>query len=141
MLACVCVVCIPVCILGPRVLIHVYYNSFIKAPESQLAHLYANLGLPCSIEGIAAETYTRARKDIIVHRDGLLRAPLPGGAIGTCVYVDDMSDDEIERAFARLTAFMDRNPQACWSVSKSFNSLASASPGKLNPSSPSHEAQ
>ena len=93
----------------------------------------------CSIEGIAAETYTRARKDIIVHRDGLLRAPL--GAIGACVYVDDMSNGEIERAFARLTAFMDCNLQACRSVSKSFNPLASASPGKLNPSSPSHEAQ
>ena len=113
----------------------------LRVPRS--CDRYARLGLPCSIHGITAETYKRARNDIIVHRDGLLRAPLPGGAIGpTCVYVDDMSDDEIERAFARLTAFMERNPQACWDVSKSFNPLASASPGALNPTTPpSHEAQ
>ena len=117
-------------------------NQADPAQVDALLALYARLGLPCSIDGITADTYKCARNDIIVHRDGLLRAPLPGGAIGTCVYVDDMSDDEIERAFARLTAFMERNPQACWDVSKSFNPLASASPGALNPTTaPSHEAQ
>ena len=39
--------------------------------------VYARLGLPCSIEGITSETYKRARDEIVVHRDGLLRAPLP----------------------------------------------------------------
>ena len=135
---------------GEAVAIDCVFNSLIAEqkgllPAAQvdaLLDLYVKLGLPCSIDGITADTYKRARNDIIVHRDGLLRAPLPGGAIGTCVYVDDMSDDEIERAFARLTAFMERNPQACWDVSKSFNPLASASPGALNPTtSPSHEAQ
>jgi len=43
-------------------------------------------------------------------RDGLLRAPLPAG-IGSCRYVDEMSDAEIEAAFARLQAFMDANPE------------------------------
>ena len=126
---------------GEAVAIDCVMNSLIaeqkgllpKAQVDALLEMYARLGLPCSIDGITAETYKRARNDIIVHRDGLLRAPLPGGAIGTCVYVDDMSDDEIERAFARLTAFMERNPQACWDVSKSFNPQASASPGALNP--------
>ena len=49
----------------------------------------------------------------------LLRAPLPAG-IGQCEYVDDMSDDEIERAFARLEAFMETQPQTSWDISKSF---------------------
>ena len=126
---------------GEAVAIDCIFNALIAeqkgllppAQVDDLLALYATLGLPCSIDGITAETYKRARNDIIVHRDGLLRAPLPGGAIGTCVYVDDLSDDEIERAFARLTAFMERNPQACWDVTKSFNPLASASPGALNP--------
>ena len=135
---------------GEAVAIDCIFNALIAeqkgllppAQVDDLLALYATLGLPCSIDGITADTYKRARNDIIVHRDGLLRAPLPGGAIGTCVYVDDLSDDEIERAFARLTAFMERNPQACWDVSKSFNPLASASPGALNPTTPpAHEAQ
>merc|ERR1711968_310241 len=58
--------------------------------DSLLA-LYARLGLPCSISGITAETYKKARDEIVVHRDGLLRAPLPHG-IGTCTFVDEMSD-------------------------------------------------
>lgn len=81
--------------------------------------LYAKLGLPCSIRGITAETYKRARDEIIVHRDGLLRAPLPKG-IGECAYADEMSDEEIEAAFARLEDFMARNPQTMWDPSKSF---------------------
>jgi len=91
-------------------------------PSSQadaLLTLYARLGLPCSIKGITAETYKKARDEIVVHRDGLLRAPLPAG-IGQCEYVDDMSDDEIERAFARLEAFMETQPQTSWDISKSF---------------------
>ena len=81
--------------------------------------VYARLGLPCSIEGITSETYKRARDEIVVHRDGLLRAPLPAG-IGNCAYVDDMSDAEIEAAFARLEAFMAEHPETSWDPSKSF---------------------
>jgi len=84
-----------------------------------LLALYAKLGLPCSIRGITAETYKRARDEIIVHRDGLLRAPLPNG-IGNCAYVDDMSDEEIDKAFARLELFMAENPDTMWDPSKSF---------------------
>ena len=86
---------------------------------SSLLRLYARLGLPCSISGITAATYKKARDEITVHRDGLLRAPLPAG-IGKCEYVDTMSDDEIDRAFARLEAFMEKNPQTSWDPSKSF---------------------
>mmetsp|Transcript_17659 Transcript_17659/g.55768 ORF Transcript_17659/g.55768 Transcript_17659/m.55768 type:complete len:580 (-) Transcript_17659:377-2116(-) len=85
-----------------------------------LLALYARLGLPCSIAGITAETYKRARDEIVVHRDGLLRAPLPAG-IGSCNYVDDISDAEIERAFERLQDFMRANPEVLWDPSKSFN--------------------
>ena len=54
-------------------------TAAIEAVESyqKSADLYAKLGLPCSIDGITAETYKRARDEIVVHRDGLLRAPLP----------------------------------------------------------------
>lgn len=86
----------------------------------ELLQLYARLQLPCSIKGITAETYKKvpcgvgvwptprrrrlhrilsspqARDEITVHRDGLLRAPLPAG-IGKCAYVDSMSDEQIER--------------------------------------------
>ena len=92
-----------------------------SAQADALLETYARLGLPCSIQGITAETYKRARDEIIVHRDGLLRAPLPAG-IGGCSYVDDMSDEEIDTAFARLQAFMDDNPHTYWDLSKSFNS-------------------
>jgi len=84
-----------------------------------LLDLYARLGLPCSIKGVSAETYKRARDEIVVHRDGLLRAPMPSG-IGTCAYVDEMSDDEIDDAFRRLSAFMERAPATMWDPSKSF---------------------
>ena len=60
-----------------------------SAQADALLETYARLGLPCSIQGITAETYKRARDEIIVHRDGLLRAPLPAG-IGGCSYVDDI---------------------------------------------------
>jgi len=81
--------------------------------------LYARLGLPCSISGITAETYKRARDEIVVHRDGLLRAPMPKG-IGVCEYIDEMTDDEIERAFARLERFIADHPETSWDPSKSF---------------------
>jgi len=84
-----------------------------------LLNLYARLGLPCSIAGITAKTYKKARDEITVHRDGILRAPLPAG-IGSCAYVDSMSDDEIDRAFDRLSTFMEANPQVYWDFSKSF---------------------
>jgi len=90
-----------------------------------LLSLYARLGLPCSIDGITAETYKRARDEIVVHRDGLLRAPLPS-SIGGCEYADDMSDDEIDKAFARLQAFMLTHPQTSWNPTKSFATDAAA---------------
>ena len=80
---------------------------------------YARLGLPCSIHGITAETYKRARDEIVVHRDGILRAPLPA-PIGRCAYVDSITDAEIDGAFARLSAFIDARPDVCWDPSKSF---------------------
>jgi len=84
-----------------------------------LLALYVRLQLPCSIAGINADTYKRARDEITVHRDGLLRAPLPAD-IGACAYVDSMSDLEIESAFGRLEAFMEDHPQVSWDPSKSF---------------------
>lgn len=84
-----------------------------------LLGLYARLGLPCSIRGITAATYKKARDEIVVHRDGLLRAPLPQG-IGSCAYVDEITDDEIDQAFARLETFIAQHPQTMWDPSKSF---------------------
>jgi len=112
---------------GEAVAIDCIMNSLIAeqkgllptAQADALLELYARLGLPCSITGITAETYKKARDEIVVHRDGLLRAPLPRG-IGGCEYVDDMTDDEIEKAFARLEAFIAENPQTSWDPSKSF---------------------
>ena len=86
--------------------------------ESLLA-LYEHLGLPCSIAGVTAATYKKARDEITVHRDGLLRAPLPAG-IGECAYVDEITDEEIEQAFSRLEGFVCDHPHTVWDTSKSF---------------------
>lgn len=59
-------------------------------------------------------------REITVHRDGILRAPLPRG-IGSCAYVDDISDDEVEEAFAQLSEFMKAHPEVYWDPSKSFS--------------------
>ena len=56
--------------------------------------LYARLGLPCSVKGITADVYKQAVREITVHRDGILRAPLPRG-IGACSFVDEITDDEV----------------------------------------------
>ena len=61
----------------------------------------------------------QARDEIVIHRDGLLRAPLPS-SIGQCVYVDEITDEEIVQAFARLEAFTSKHPQTVWDISKSF---------------------
>lgn len=91
------------------------------ADARRVLDLYAELGLPCSISGISAETYKRAVREITVHRDGLLRAPLPQG-IGRCAYANDISDDEVDAAFARLEAFMAEHPETYWDRSWSFAS-------------------
>ena len=112
---------------GEAVAIDCIMNSMIAndkgllsdADTDRVLDLYAKLGLPCSIEGITAETYKRAAREITVHRDGILRAPLPNG-IGKCAYTDEMRDDEIERAFAKLSKFIDAHPETKWDPSKSF---------------------
>jgi len=112
---------------GEAVAIDCIMNSMIANDKGLLSDgdtdrvldLYAALGLPCSIEGITAETYKRAAREITVHRDGILRAPLPNG-IGKCAYTDEMRDDEIERAFAKLSKFIDAHPETKWDPSKSF---------------------
>lgn len=86
----------------------------------RVLQLYAALGLPCSIDGITAETYKEAVEQITVHRDGLLRAPLPKG-IGGCAYVDIITDKEVERAFERLSGFMKLHPETSWNPDKSFS--------------------
>ena len=95
-------------------------KGLLPTPQADhLLSLYARLRLPCSIAGITAATYKKARDEIVVHRDGLLRAPLPAG-IGECRYVDEITDDEIEQAWARLEAFMADHPHTMWDISKSF---------------------
>jgi len=87
----------------------------------RVLNLYAKLDLPCSIAGVTADTYKRATKEITVHRDGILRAPLPRG-IGACAFVDSFTDDTIDQAFAKLQTFMTANPHTEWDASRSFNS-------------------
>ena len=105
------------CIMNSLIAEHKGLMSSRQADD--LLELYAALGLPCSISGITAETYKRARDEIVVHRDGLLRAPLPKG-IGECAYSDEISDDEIDAAFSRLETFMAAHPETMWDISKSF---------------------
>lgn len=94
-------------------------NLISREDSDRVLDVYRKLGLPCSIKGITAETYKRATNDIIIHRDGLLRAPMPEG-IGKCAYADEFTDEEIDAAFARLEIFMEQNPETCWDRSWSF---------------------
>eukprot|EP00617_Octactis_speculum_P017834 CAMPEP_0185752476 /NCGR_PEP_ID=MMETSP1174-20130828/11271_1 /TAXON_ID=35687 /ORGANISM="Dictyocha speculum, Strain CCMP1381" /LENGTH=599 /DNA_ID=CAMNT_0028429945 /DNA_START=167 /DNA_END=1966 /DNA_ORIENTATION=- len=91
-----------------------------RAEADRVLDVYYRLGLPCMIKGVTADTFKRAARDIVIHRDGLLRAPLPRG-IGSCVYEDVFTDGEIEAAFARLEGFMLKHPETCWDRSKSFS--------------------
>lgn len=96
-------------------------KGFISDEDTRkVLDLYAKLQLPCSIKGITADTYKQATKEIIVHRDGILRAPLPNG-IGKCAFVDSFTDDEIDVAFSNLEAFMKDHPETYWDRSKSFD--------------------
>ena len=52
-------------------------------------------------------------REITVHRDGILRAPLPRG-IGSCAFVNEMSDSEVDAAFGELETFMAANPETYW---------------------------
>jgi 3-dehydroquinate synthase len=114
---------------GEAVAIDCVMNSMIANVQGHLSDsdaqrildVYANIGLPCSIEGITADTYKRAAREITVHRDGILRAPLPGG-IGACVYTDSMPDGDIEKAFAKLEAFIAEHPATKWNLGWSFAS-------------------
>jgi len=112
---------------GEAVAIDSLFSALIAEAKGLLPHaqadsllvLYERLGLPCSIAGVTSATYKKARDEIVVHRDGLLRAPLPAG-IGNCVYVDEITDEEIDTAFSRLKAFMASQPHTMWDISKSF---------------------
>lgn len=95
-------------------------QGLVSTEEAQaVLDLYAELKLPCSIRGITAETYKRAVREITVHRDGILRAPLPRG-IGACAYTDEITDEEVDAAFGELEAFMALHPDTYWDPSKSF---------------------
>jgi len=90
------------------------------ADADRVLDLYAKLRLPCSIHGITADTYKQATREIIVHRDGILRAPLPQG-IGACAFADEFTDRDVERAFDKLQRFMREHPETEWDRSKSFD--------------------
>lgn len=97
-----------------------HVKGFVSDADAQrVLNLYAKLGLPCSIKGITAETFKRATREITVHRDGILRAPLPLG-IGECAYANEITDEEIDAAFAELSTFIDAHPAVCWDPSRSF---------------------
>jgi len=101
-------------------------KGLVTREEAQrVLRVYADLGLPCSVAGITADTYRRAVREITVHRDGLLRAPLPLG-IGACAYADHISDDEVGRAFEALEVFMEQEPHVKWDRSRSFDPVNAA---------------
>ena len=85
-------------------------------PYSQLQRVfsvYADLCLPCTVSGLSSRTYKQAVRDITVHRDGFLRAPLPAG-IGLAVYTSTITDDEIDAAFQIVEKFANNNPSVSW---------------------------
>ncbi len=103
-------------------------KGLISTSEANaILDLYSDLQLPCSIKGITAETYKLAVREIKVHRDGILRCPLPHG-IGNCAYVDEINDQEIEDAFGDLERFMATHPETYWDASKSFASSRAFGP-------------
>jgi 3-dehydroquinate synthetase len=63
----------------------------------RIFHLIASLGLNLDTSDLQPDMLWRSLQERIYHRNGLQRVPLPNG-IGGCVFVNDVSREEIERA-------------------------------------------
>lgn len=100
------------------------------ADAERVLRVYSTLGLPCSVRGVEAATFRTAVREITVHRDGLLRAPMPA-AIGACTYAHAIPDEAVDRAFARLEEFIADHPETLWDRSQSFAAAADGAPDDL----------
>lgn len=70
-----------------------------EAARDRVLGLMSRLGLAVDSEYLTAELLRDATASIIQTRDGLLRAAMPR-PIGTCFYVNDLGEDELEECLA-----------------------------------------
>lgn len=79
------------------VVISYHRHLLTKSELERIFTVYKALGLPAYHELYRPEILAKALEDTVSHRDGLQRMPLPKH-IGSGVFVNDITDGEIEKA-------------------------------------------
>jgi 3-dehydroquinate synthase len=76
----------------------------------RLLNLFSRAGLSMDHESFDEDMLVKATAAILRTRDGLLRAAVPN-PIGTCVFLNDVSADEMNRALRRHKELMKEYPR------------------------------
>lgn len=78
--------------------------------HKRLLNLFSRAGLSMDHELFDEEMLDKATKAILKTRDGLLRAAVPN-PIGTCVFLNDVSAEEMNKALRRHKELMKEYPR------------------------------
>lgn len=78
--------------------------------HQRLLNLFSRAGLSMDHELFDEEMLEKATKAILKTRDGLLRAAVPS-PIGSCVFLNDVSTEEMAQALRRHKAIMKEYPR------------------------------
>jgi 3-dehydroquinate synthase len=78
--------------------------------HKRLLSLFSRAGLSMDHEGFDEDMLDKATKAILKTRDGLLRAAVPN-PIGTCVFLNDVSPEEMNKALRRHKELMKEYPR------------------------------
>ncbi|KAL3421853.1 3-dehydroquinate synthase [Phlyctema vagabunda] len=80
------------------------------AEHRRILNLFSRAGLSMDHHQFDAEILEKATTAILKTRDGLLRAAVPN-PIGTCVFLNDVSQEEMEKALRRHKELMKEYPR------------------------------
>ncbi len=83
-------------------------NLLSKKELSRIFNLIANLGVVLSADHIDPALLWESIQERTYHRNGLQRVPLPDG-LGNCVFVNDVSFEEVQSACIMLENWMEIN--------------------------------
>lgn len=87
-------------------------RGLISSGERDRIHgLFASLGLSLDSDDLTPDLVRRATASILQTRDGSLRAAVPS-PIGTCVFLSDLEDDELDELLQRHHATCAGYPRA-----------------------------
>jgi 3-dehydroquinate synthase len=75
-------------------------RGHVSAADRDRVHgLFSALGLSLDSDDLTPDLVRRATASILQTRDGLLRAAVPS-PIGTCAFLNDLADDEVDALLA-----------------------------------------